>query len=100
MHGVVALLVLGVAAQANAQQASEQAQKACRDLTNKTAKLAVEARQKGIRAVEIVDRPAESWIGGVQNHIFHAAERSPSSTQRELATIGYAYCIERRPKGL
>jgi hypothetical protein len=46
-----------------------------------------------------VRRVADNWLEGVQNHMLMAASRADYLSEEELTSIGYAYCVERRPTG-
>ena len=44
-------------------------------------------------------KPSDNWGEQVAMYMIQAANRSDSLTQGELASLGYAYCVERRPRG-
>jgi S1-C subfamily serine protease len=69
----------------------------CRELANRTAAVIGDARRRGIAPGSAITRPAQDWVRGVQDYMLHAAEQGRSLTEAELAQLGFAYCMERRP---
>jgi len=97
---LAAVLLLGTASAVNAQSPSQSAQSSCRKLADQSAAIIIDARRRGALTSSLLQaRTQESWVAGVQDYMVHAAERSPTMTSRELATLGYSYCISRRPAG-
>lgn len=48
---------------------------------------------------ELVSTQTDSWAEGVVNYMVISAIDAPRMTEHEIATLGYAYCLERRPAG-
>jgi len=98
---LAALLLIG-APNVDAQ-ATDKAQKICRETTYNISGLLFKARRDRLDLNELLkDQLAgthDTWYRGVVVHMFHAAIDAPTMTEREVATLGYAYCIERRPAG-
>ena len=96
--GTVAMVLAFIPAQAAAQQASAEVQKACRDAANQIARLYMDAKKRGVKDLESgIYRPSCDWAGQVAHYMAQAVSRSDSLTEKELATVGATYCIERRP---
>ena len=87
------------AAPALAQQAKESTEQICRAFTQATARAIDNARRQKQDPANFVDRVADSWLEGVMNHMLLAASRSETMSSAELASLGYSYCIARRPEG-
>jgi hypothetical protein len=95
--GLVAALGPGAA---QAQQASDQVKQACRQTANSVAGLIQSAKQRGVKDLEAgITKPSGDWPSQVATYMIQAANRSDSLSQGELASLGYAYCVERRPRG-
>jgi hypothetical protein len=95
--GLVAALGPGAA---QAQQASDQVKQACRQTANSVAGLIQNAKQRGVKDLEAgITKPSGDWPSQVAAYMIQAANRSDSLSQGELASLGYAYCVERRPRG-
>ncbi len=95
--GLVAALGPGAA---QAQQASDQVKQACRQTANSVAGLIQSAKQRGVKDLEAgITKPSGDWPSQVATYMIQAANRSDSLSQGELASLGYAYCVERRPGG-
>jgi hypothetical protein len=93
------LAALGPGA-AQAQQASDQVKQACRQTANSVASLIESAKRRGVKDLEQgITKPSDSWGSQVATYMIQAANRSDSLSQGELASLGYAYCVERRPRG-
>lgn len=91
-------LVLGaLSTQAHAQGASENVKRQCRGISEGTARQIVSARGSKVDPATAVKRVPDSWLEGVQAHMLLAASRADYLTEAELASLGYSYCIERRP---
>jgi hypothetical protein len=85
---------------AMAQAASEEVKRACRATTNQVASMIESAKQRGLKDLESgVSKPSDNWGEQVAMYMIQAANRSDSLSQSELASLGYAYCVERRPRG-
>ena len=95
--GLVAALGPGTAL---AQAASEEVKRACRQTASSVAGMIESAKRRGLRDLEQgVTKPSDNWGGQVAHYMIQAANRSDSLSQSELASLGYAYCVERRPRG-
>lgn len=95
---VVGGVVLGLlAGSAGAQGASENVKRQCRNVSENTARTIVHARSSRIDPATAVKRVPDTWLEGVQAHMLMAASRADYLSESELASIGYSYCIERRP---
>lgn len=92
--GIVAGLMAGSAA---AQGASENVKRQCRNVSENTARTIVYARNSKVDPATAVKRVADTWLEGVQAHMLLAASRADYLSESELASIGYSYCVERRP---
>lgn len=85
---------------ASAQAASEEVKRACRQTTSQVASLIESAKRRGVKDLEQgISKPSDSWGSQVATYMIQAANRSDSLSQAELASLGYAYCVERRPRG-
>ena len=85
---------------AQAQQASDQVKQACRQTANSVAGLIQSAKQRGVKDLEAgITKPSGDWPSQVAAYMIQAANRSDSLSQGELASLGYAYCVVRRPRG-
>lgn len=83
-----------------AQAASEEVKRACRSTTTQVARAIESARRSGMKDLERgVTKPSDNWGEQVAMYMIQAANRSDSLTEGELASLGYAYCVERRPRG-
>jgi hypothetical protein len=83
------------------QAASEEVKNACRQTATQVANM-IESfkRQRGSRDLEAgVRKPSDTWAEQVATYMIQAANRSDSLSESELASLGYAYCVERRPRG-
>ena len=85
---------------AMAQAASEEVKRVCRATTNQVASMIESAKRRGLKDLESgVSKPSDNWGEQVAMYMIQAANRSDSLSQSELASLGYAYCVERRPQG-
>jgi len=83
-----------------AQAASEEVKRACRSTANQVASMIESAKRRGLKDLESgVSKPSDNWGEQVAMYMIQAANRSDSLSQSELASLGYAYCVERRPRG-
>ncbi len=80
-----------------AQEVSEGIKRACRSTAESTARTIAYAKRARLDPASQVKKVADSWLEGVQTHMLLAASRAEYLTEEELAALGYAYCIERRP---
>lgn len=95
---IVGWTVLGVlSAETAAQGASENVKRQCRGIAESTARQIVGARSSKVDPAAAVKRVPDSWLEGVQAHMLLAASRADYLSEAELASLGYSYCIERRP---
>ena len=82
------------------QAASEEVKRACRSTTSQVASMIESAKRRGLKDLESgVTKPSDNWGEQVAMYMIQAANRSDSLSQGELASLGYAYCVERRPRG-
>lgn len=96
--GAAAIVMASIPMQAGAQQASADVQKACRDTANQIARIYMDAKKRGVKDFESgIYRPSTDWGSQVAHYMAQAVSRSDSLTEKELATVGATYCIERRP---
>ena len=99
---------LGNTQHAFAQTASQTARTVCNDHANAISRILFDAKSKGVLIGELNRRVMEvsvsganlAWLNGVSSHMIDSIVKVPSFSERELATLGYSYCIERRPSGL
>jgi hypothetical protein len=82
---------------AQADEASDAVKRTCRQLAESNARTIADAMRYKVDPSTRVRQVAESWLEGVQNHMLLAASRADYLSERELAALGYSYCIERRP---
>ena len=95
--GLVAALGPGTAL---AQAASEEVKRACRSTSTQVARMIEAAKRRGLKDLESgVTKPSDNWGEQVAMYMIQAANRSDSLSESELASLGYAYCVERRPRG-
>jgi hypothetical protein len=92
--GMVFALGAGTAA---AQGASENVKRQCRNVADNTARQIVGARNSKVDPATAVRRVANTWLEGVQAHMLMAASRADHMSESELGSLGYSYCVERRP---
>jgi len=84
---------------AMAQAASEEVKRSCRATTDRLASTIESAKRRGAKDLERgVRKPSDNWGGQVATYMIQAASRSDSLSEPELASLGYAYCVERRPR--
>lgn len=82
-----------------AQAASEEVKRSCRATANQVASMIENAKQRGLKDLEHgVSKPSSNWGEQVALYMIQAANRTDSLSQGELASLGYAYCVERRPR--
>ncbi len=82
------------------QAASDEVKRACRQTTAQVASMIENARRRGAKDLEQgISKPSDSWASQVATYMIQAANRSDSLSESELASLGYAYCVERRPRG-
>jgi hypothetical protein len=85
---------------AMAQAASEEVKRACRQTATSVASLIENARRRGAKDLEQgIRKPSDNWGSQVATYMIQAANRSDSLSESELSSLGYAYCVERRPRG-
>lgn len=95
-----ALLAASVPGTAQAQAASDEVKRACRQTADSVARMIEGAKRSGAKDLEAsIRKPSEGWAGQVATYMIQAANRSDSLTESELASLGFAYCVERRPRG-
>jgi hypothetical protein len=95
--GLVAALGPGTAV---AQAAPDEVKRVCRSTTTQVASMIEAAKRRGLKDLESgVTKPSDNWGEQVAMYMIQAANRSDSLSESELASLGYAYCVERRPRG-
>lgn len=95
-----ALLAACMPGTALAQAASEEVKRACRQTVDSVARTIEGARRSGAKDLEAsIRKPSDSWGSQVATYMIQAANRSDSLSESELASLGFAYCVERRPRG-
>ena len=95
--GLAAFLASGPAM---AQAASEEVKRSCRATTGRIATMIENLKRRGVKDLEQgVRKPSDNWGEQVATYMIQAASRSDSLSEAELASLGYAYCVERRPRG-
>lgn len=95
-----ALLAASVPGTALAQAASDEVKRACRQTADSVARMIEGAKRSGAKDLEAsIRKPSDGWAGQVATYMIQAANRSDSLTESELASLGFAYCVERRPRG-
>ena len=83
-----------------AQAASEEVKRMCRSTTTQVASMIEAAKRRGLKDLESgVTKPSDNWGEQVAMYMIQAANRSDSLSQSELASLGYAYCVELAPRG-
>lgn len=93
----VVVTVLGMG-QALAQQASEEVKRECRNTANTVARMIENAKRQGLKDLERgVTKPSSNWGEQVAMYMIQSASRSDSLSESELASLGYSYCVARRP---
>jgi hypothetical protein len=100
MNRAVGFLALGVtfaAAPALAQEVSESVKRTCRSVAEQTARTIVSAQRARLDPAAQVRKVPDTWLEGVQAHMLLTASRVDYLSEQELASIGYSYCVERRP---
>jgi hypothetical protein len=86
-------------APAFAQAASEEVKRTCREVTQQAARMIEDYKRRGIKDLERgVTKSSDSWATQVATYMIQASSRSDSLSESELASLGYAYCVERRPR--
>ncbi len=80
-----------------ADEASDAVKRTCRQFAESNARTIADAMRYKVDPSTRVRQVAESWLEGVQNHMLLAASKADYLSERELAALGYSYCIERRP---
>ena len=95
---MLALTGLLGAGNLHAQEASDAVKRECREVANSVASMIADYKRRGGKDLENnIRRPSTGWGEQVAVYMIQSATRSESLTQSELATAGYAYCVERRP---
>lgn len=95
---VAALIALAFPAVASAQAASDQVKQTCRATAAQIARTYMAAKKSGAKDLEAgIYRASTNWAEQVAHYMAQVANRSDSITESELASLGAAYCVERRP---
>jgi hypothetical protein len=79
------------------QEVSDGVKRACRSTADSTARTIAYAKRARLDPASQVKKVADSWLEGVQTHMLLSASRADYLSEGELAALGYAYCVERRP---
>ena len=95
----VLVAALAAAGTVSAQEVSDSVKRTCRSFAESNARSIVAAIKAKRDPGTSVRRVADNWLEGVQNHMLMAASRADYLSEDELTSIGYAYCVERRPTG-
>ncbi|QJR16972.1 hypothetical protein [Usitatibacter palustris] len=95
----IAAVMLASTLPAYPQEASQQVQQACRRVATYYAQAIMQAKRANQDPASAVTKVAESWAESVLNHMLFAASKSDSMTEAELGSLGYSYCVARRPMG-
>lgn len=93
---LVTLLALGPGPAA-AGEATEAVKRTCRSVSSQTARTIALALRANIDPATQVKKVPDSWLEGVQAHMLLSASRAPHLAEDELASLGYSYCVARRP---
>jgi hypothetical protein len=99
-RGVLSALALATALAATpsqGQEVSDSVKRTCRSVADQTARTIVYAQRARLDPAAQVKKVADSWLEGVQAHMLLTASRVDYLSEQELASIGYSYCVERRP---
>lgn len=95
---LVALSSVTLPSHALAQAAPDQVVRTCRDTAAQIARTYMIAKKNGAKDLEAgIYRASSSWAEQVANYMAQVANRHDSITESELASLGAAYCVERRP---
>lgn len=84
---------------ASAQSPTPTMIEACRNFSMKQAALIARAQREKIDLHRLTVREPRHWADGVGNYMLQSAGGAPHLAEHEIASIGYAYCLERRPAG-
>jgi hypothetical protein len=94
--GLAAALASGTAA---AQAASDEVKRECRSVANQIARMIEDLKRRGVKDLERgLSKPSTNWGEQVASYMILASSRSDSLSESELASLGYSYCVERRPR--
>jgi hypothetical protein len=84
---------------AMAQAASEEVKRTCRGVATQIASMIENAKRRGLKDLEQgVSKPSTDWGEQVALYMIQSANRSDSLSESELASLGYSYCVARRPR--
>ena len=97
LSGVAMMVAIASAGPVSAQEGSESVKRTCRAASQQTARTIVYALRSNIDPATQVKRVPDTWLEGVQAHMLLAASRAPDLSEAELASLGYGYCVSRRP---
>lgn len=107
--GVVVGFLLWESLSASAQTGHEQYMDICRDYTNSLAKALtlnrdIAAKKKvisnssgNLRSQAKAGNEMDQVFAGVGDYMIQSLTAAPKLTERELATLGFAYCVQRKP---
>ena len=95
----VLALLLAFGGLAAAQEVSKDVERTCKMFTQSQASLIASALKAKRDPATAVRRVADTWLEGVQNHMLLSASKAETLSESELASLGYSYCVERRPAG-
>lgn len=95
---LAAVIALAFPTLAAAQAASDQVKQSCRATAAQIARTYMVAKKNGAKDLEAtIYRASTNWGEQVAHYMAQVANRSDSITESELASLGTAYCVERRP---
>ena len=95
----VLAVLLAFGGSASAQQVSQDVIRTCKTFTQSQASIIASALKAKRDPATAVRRVADTWLEGVQNHMLLSASKADYLSESELASLGYSYCVERRPSG-
>lgn len=94
---LTAVMSIQVPVSLQAQEVSDAVKRECRAAAERWAETIFDMKRRDRELILL--RPSENWGEQVRNFMVETAKKSPSLTQHELSTLGFSYCIERRPRG-
>jgi hypothetical protein len=94
---VTAASLVAISGPAFGQAASDQVKQQCRSAAENAARQIMAAKRAKRDLESAISRSSTNWAEQVAHYMVQAANRSDSITESELASLGTAYCVERRP---
>lgn len=98
---LAAAAILGTAGAgaAHAQAASDAVKRECRSVANNVARMIEDLERRGVKDLERgLTKPSTNWGEQVASYMIQSKSRTSSLSEAELASLGYSYCVERRPR--